>query len=133
MLVWQRPATDADAAFVAAIFDRVLDEVEQHLLQAVGVRLRAQLVAQLVFNRRLFLRRAGLQIGDGPFDARAHLVIALRERGTFAGERFLALAQCAILFLESIDGDEKFFDAAFEQRDFRGEALLVVVCHGAGL
>ena len=72
----------------------------------------------------------GLEAADHGLDARAHLVVALRERGAFGGERFLALAQRAVLFLESVDGDEKFFDAAFEQREFRveaGFAVLVVV------
>ena len=58
----------------------------------------------------------GLQTADHGLDARAHLVVALRERGAFGGERFLALAQRTVLFLESIDGDEKFFDTAFEER-----------------
>ncbi len=77
------------------------------------------------------------QAADHGLDARAHLVVALRERGAFGGERFLALAQRAILFLESVDGQEKFFDAAFEKRDFRGEGCLasfvVIRCvvHGA--
>ena len=72
----------------------------------------------------------GLEATDHGLHARAHLVVALRERGAFGGERFLALAQRAILFLESLDGDEKFFDAAFEAREFRveaGFATLVVV------
>ncbi len=73
----------------------------------------------------------GLEAADHGLDARAHLVIALGERGTFDRERFLALPQRAVLFLESVDGDEKFFDAAFETREFRVEAgfasLIVVV------
>ena len=68
--------------------------------------------------------------GQRPEELRALAVMASHAR---TRERFLALTQRAILFLESIDGDEEFFDAAFEQRDFRGEALLVVVCHGGGL
>ena len=64
----------------------------------------------------------GLQAADHGLDPRAHLVVALRERRAFGGERFLALTQGAVLFLESFDGDEKFFDAAFEAREFGFEA-----------
>ena len=79
------------------------------------------------------------QTADHGFHAGTHLIVALRERGAFGGERFLALAQGAVLFLESVDGDKKFFDAALEQRDFCGEcgftALVVIRCvvHGRGI
>ena len=73
----------------------------------------------------------GLEPTDHGLDARAHLVVTLGERGAFGRERFLALTQRAVLFLQSVDGDEKFFDAAFETREFRVEAgfasLVVVV------
>ena len=69
----------------------------------------------------------GLEATDHGLDARAHLVVALRERGAFGRERFLALTQGAVLFLESVDGDEKFFDAAFEPREFRVEAGLLLL------
>ena len=66
----------------------------------------------------------GLEATDHRFDARAHLVVALRECRALRGQRFLALPQCAVLFLESLDGQEKFFDAALEADEFRIEADL---------
>ena len=63
----------------------------------------------------------GLEAADHGFDAGAHLVVALRERGAFGGERFLALAQRAVLFPESLDSDQQFFDAAFETCELRAE------------
>ena len=81
----------------------------------------------------------GLETTDHGFDARAHLVVTLRECRALRRQGLLALPQRAVLFLQSVDIDEKLFDAAFETREFRVEAgfaiLVVVMCvvHGGGL
>src|SRR6266446_3681230 len=50
------------AAFVPAIFDGVLDQVEQDLLQPVGVGARAQARRQTIFQGDFFFGRARLQV-----------------------------------------------------------------------
>ena len=63
----------------------------------------------------------GLEAPDHGLDARPYLVVALRECRPLRGQRFLALPKRAVLFPESVDGHEEFFDAAFELREFGTE------------
>ncbi len=55
-----------------------------------------------------------LEAADHRLHARAHLVVALRERGALGGERFLALTQGPVFLFKGIHREEEFFDTAFE-------------------
>jgi hypothetical protein len=53
----------------------------------------------------------GFQSPDHGFDTRAHLIVAIQQRGLFLGQEVLSLAQGAILFLELVDCGDEFVDA----------------------
>jgi len=55
-------AANGDGAIRAAVFDGVFDEVEQHLLQTVGVRARVQVEREIISQRDVFVHGARLQI-----------------------------------------------------------------------
>src|SRR6266568_5567479 len=76
LLARDRFSADAHTAFVPAIFDGVLDQVEQDLLQPVGVGARAQARRQAIFHGHFFFGRPGLQVVHhaGHFLAQVHRV-----------------------------------------------------------
>jgi yecA family protein len=70
-----------------------------------------------------------LQAADHGFDARADLFVAVDERGSFRGERFMPLSQGAILFLELIHAGGELFDTFFESLELEIELRSCCVAH----
>src|SRR5438105_4815449 len=55
----EQPASNANMSFVPPVFKSVLDEVEQDLMQPVGIGLSGQAGRQQILERRLFFGGAG--------------------------------------------------------------------------
>src|ERR1700758_4958564 len=71
----------------------------------------------------------GLQPPDHGFDARAHLLILVHERGSLTRKGFVAGAQRPVLLAQMLDRCEELIDALAETRELEIQLCFCSVAH----